>query len=113
VVRADLPGMSKDDINVEITDDALVIRGERRSEREENEEGYYRSERSYGSFYRRIPLPEGVSAENANATFRNGMLEITMLAPQRAEQQRRQLEIREGTEDEQQSRAKQRAAGEK
>jgi HSP20 family protein len=112
VVRADLPGMTKDDINVEVADDAIVIRGERRSEREENEEGYYRSERSYGSFYRRIPLPEGVNAENANATFRNGMLEITMPAPQRAEQRRRQLEIREGKEDEQQSRAQRRAAGE-
>ncbi len=74
VVRADLPGMTRDDINIEVTDDSLVIRGERKSEREENEEGYYRSERSYGSFYRQIPLPEGVNAENANATFRNGML---------------------------------------
>jgi HSP20 family protein len=111
VVRADLPGMTKDDVNVEVADDALVIRGERRSEREENEEGYYRSERSYGSFYRQIPLPEGVNAENANATFRNGMLEITMPAPQSAGQ-RRQLEIREGTEVEQQSRAHRRAAGE-
>jgi len=110
VVRADLPGMTRDDINVEFADDALVIRGERHSEREENEEGYYRSERSYGGFYRSIPLPEGVSAENANATFRNGVLEITMPAPQRAEKRRR-LEIREGTEGEPQSRGQSKAAG--
>jgi HSP20 family protein len=112
VVRADLPGLTKDNISVDINDDALVIRGERRNEREENEEGYYRSERSYGSFYRRIPLPEGASAEEANATFRNGVLEITMPAPERAEQQRRRLEIREGTEEEQ-PRGRGKAAGQK
>jgi HSP20 family protein len=113
VVRADLPGLTKDDINVDITDDVLVIRGERRSGREENEEGYYRTERSYGSFYRQIPLPEGVDAENANATFRNGVLEITMQAPQRAEQRRRRLEIREGAEGEEQPRGRAKAAGQK
>jgi HSP20 family protein len=113
VVRADLPGMTKDDINVDITDDALMLRGERKSEREENEEGYYRSERSYGSFYRSIPLPEGVNAEDANATFRDGVLEITMPAPQRAEQPRRRLEIREGTGGEEQPRARGKAAGQK
>lgn len=113
IVRADLPGMTKDDINVDITDDALIIRGERRNEREENEEGYYRTERSYGSFYRSIPLPEGVNAEAASATFRNGVLEITMPAPERAGQQRRQLEIREGTEGEAQGRGRGKAAGQK
>jgi HSP20 family protein len=97
IVRADLPGMTKDDVNIEVADDALVIRGERREEREENEEGYYHTERSYGSFYRSIPLPAGVDAENANATFRDGVLEITLEAPQRQSRSRR-LEIREGTE---------------
>lgn len=97
VVRADLPGMTKDDVNIEVTDDALIIRGERREEREEDEEGYYHSERSYGSFFRQIPLPEGANAENAQATFRDGVLEITMEAPQRQSRSRR-LEIREGTE---------------
>jgi HSP20 family protein len=112
VVRADLPGMTRDDIDVDITDDALVLRGERKSEREEDEEGYYRTERSYGSFYRQIPLPEGASAENAAATFRNGVLEITMPAPERAEQpQRRRLEIREGAEGEEQPRTRAKTAG--
>jgi HSP20 family protein len=97
IVRADLPGLTKDDINVEITDDAIKIRGERRQESEENEEGYYRSERSYGSFYREIPLPIGVNREEANATFRNGMLEITMPAPARQSSSRR-IEIGEGSE---------------
>jgi HSP20 family protein len=83
VVRADLPGLTKDDVNVEVSDDAINISGERKSEHEERGEGYYRSERSYGNFYRSIPLPEGVNAENLDATFRNGVLEITMPAPQR------------------------------
>ena len=111
IVRADLPGMTKDDVKVDIDDNSLVIRGERRTEREEDEEGYYRSERSYGSFYRRIPLPGGVKAEEANADFRNGVLEITMPAPKRAEAGRRQLEITGETEE--QPRAKAKSAGQK
>ena len=109
-VRADLPGMTKDDIDVEITDNTLVLRGERRSERDEQEEeGYYRTERSYGSFYRTIPLPEGVDGENAVANFRNGVLEITMPVPERAG--RRRLEIREGENEQPRSQTK--AAGQR
>ncbi len=110
ILRADLPGLTKDDVNVEITDDAIKIRGERRQEKEEDEEGYYRSERSYGSFYREIPLPSGVNRDEANATFRNGVLEITMPAPARQPSSRR-LEIGEGPETEQQPQAKGKAAG--
>jgi len=113
VMRADLPGLTKEDINLEITDEALVIRGERKSEREENEEGYYRSERSYGSFYRQIPLPEGVNAEDANATFRDGVLEITMQAPQREERRSRRLEVQEASAGEEQPRGRGKAAGQK
>ena len=97
IIRADLPGMTKDDINVDIDDRSIIIRGERKSEREENEKGYYRSERSYGSFYRRVPLPNGVDAEEATADFRDGVLEITLPAPQKTEEKRRTLEIGEGT----------------
>jgi len=111
IVRADLPGLTKNDINVEITDDAIKIRGERRQEKEENEEGYYRSERSYGSFYREIPLPSGVNREEANATFRNGVLEISMPAPARQPSSRR-IEIGEGAETGQlQAKTKAAAAG--
>jgi HSP20 family protein len=108
VVRADLPGLTKDEVKVEVTDNGLAISGERKSEHEERGEGFYRSERSYGSFYRQIPLPEGVKADEANATFKNGVLEITMQAPQRRQRSRR-LEIKEGGAGEGQSRAK--AAG--
>ncbi len=109
-IRADLPGLSKDDIDVDITDDAVVIRGERQQEKEENEAGYYHSERSYGSFYREIPLPSGVNREEANATFRDGVLEITMPAPERQSQSRR-IEIGERSQSEPEPRAKTKAAG--
>ncbi len=108
VVRADLPGLSKDDVKVEVANDTITISGERKSEHEEKREGFYRSERSYGSFYRQIPLPEGVNAEDATATFNNGVLEVTMQAPQRRSRSRR-LEIKDGGAGQEQSRSK--AAG--
>jgi HSP20 family protein len=92
IVRADLPGLTKDDVKVDITDEALIIQGERKQEHEEEREGWHRSERSYGSFYRSIPLPEGIKAEDAKANFRDGVLEISMPAPQR-EGRRRQIDI--------------------
>jgi len=109
LVRADLPGLRKDDVSVEIGDQSLIIRGERKTEHEEDEEGYYRTERSYGSFYRQIPLPSGVKVEEAKADFRNGVLEITMPTSRRAEARRRQLEIT--SEGKSEARAK--AAGQK
>jgi len=93
IIRADLPGLNKEDVKVDLTDDAITIEGERKQEHEENREGYYRSERSYGHFYRSVPLPEGVNADTAQANFRNGVLEITIAAPQRIEHKRRKLEI--------------------
>ena len=98
MVRADLPGLTKDDVRVELSDDFLTVSGERKEEKEETREGYYRSERSYGSFYRQIPLPEGAKTEDAAATFRNGVLEITMPAP-KVETATRNLEIKEPTEE--------------
>src|SRR3954468_2476512 len=77
MIKADLPGLTKDDVKVEITGDSLVIEGERKSENETREQGMYRSERSYGQFHREIRLPEGVKPETANATFKNGVLEVT------------------------------------
>lgn len=106
VVRADLPGLTKDDVNIELSDGHVTIEGERRGEREEKREGFYRSERSYGKFYRQIPLPDGVNVQDANATFRNGVLEITMEAPKRSEAKKRRLSIT----DESQPKAKGKAA---
>lgn len=95
VIRADLPGLSKDDVNIELTDDVLTIAGERREEREETREGYRHSERRYGRFSRGIPLPASTNAEDVRASFQNGVLEVTMPAPQR-EQRGRRIEIQEG-----------------
>jgi HSP20 family protein len=93
-IRADLPGLKREDVKVDITDDEVCIQGERQHEREEEREGYYRSERGYGSFYRTIPLPEGAMTEQAKANFKDGVLEITMPSPPAAKGRR--LEIAEG-----------------
>jgi HSP20 family protein len=95
LVRAELPGMSKEDVKVEITDDALTIHGERKQEKKEEREGYYYNERSFGSFYRRLPLPEGVDTSKAAANFRNGVLEVTMPVPTVPKPQTRQIDVRE------------------
>jgi HSP20 family protein len=106
VVRADLPGMTKDDVKLELTADGIIIEGERRDENEERGEGFYRSERTYGKFYRRIPLPEGVRADEASASFSNGVLEVTMPAAKPEQRKARRLEINE----ESQPKAKRKAA---
>jgi HSP20 family protein len=97
VVRADLPGLKKEDVKVELADDGLTIEGERRSEHEENGEGYYRSERSYGNFYRRLPLPEGANPDDATAKFHDGVLEVTMPARKPVTRTARKLAIQEGS----------------
>ena len=101
IVRAELPGLKKDDVEVELTDDALTIRGERREEREEERGGYYHSEREYGEFYRTIPLPEGVIGESAQATFSDGVLEVSMQAAPEETTRGRKLEIKDASQNEQ------------
>lgn len=81
-VRAELPGLKPEDVKVEVTDNALVLQGERKEEHEEKGKNLYRSERRYGRFYRQIPLPEGANTEQANAQFRDGILEVTMPVPE-------------------------------
>ena len=110
VIRADLPGMRKDDVQVELRDDALVLRGERQEERREEREGFFTSERSYGRFYREIPLPDGVDPEGATANFRDGVLEILM--PLEESQARgRKLEIQDSSSAEQGRQRAQAASG--
>ena len=91
-VRADLPGLKPEEVRVEIGNDELVIQGERKYEHEENKKGVYRSERSYGRFYRAIPLPQGANTEGAKAQFKNGVLEITLSVPEQ-KTDRRQVPI--------------------
>lgn len=95
LVRADLPGLSKDDIKVELTDETITIRGERKQEKKEEREGYSYSECSYGRFLRTIPLPDGADTTKVTAEFHNGVLEIGIPTPQRAEPQARHVEVRE------------------
>ncbi len=101
VVRADLPGVKKDDVQVELADDRLIIQGERRTSAEHHEGGVHRSERSYGHFYREIPLPEQADRNDARASMKDGVLEICVRSPQRGAASRR-LEISEAREEDSQ-----------
>ena len=76
VVTAELPGIKKEDVKVEVTDQTLTIQGERKQERKEGKEGVYRSERSYGRFYRSILLPDGAKTDQIKAEINNGILEL-------------------------------------
>jgi HSP20 family protein len=98
IVRADLPGLKKEDVDIEVTEESVIIQGERLEEHREDREGYYRSERSYGSFYRVVPLPDGAITESAKASFNNGVLEITLQAPPREATRRRRIEISESSD---------------
>lgn len=89
VIRADLPGIRKEDVHIDIQEGMLTIEGEREEESEHAEHGYHRIERTHGHFHRSIPLPEGADIDAARASMSNGVLEITMPAPHRG----RRLEI--------------------
>ena len=81
-VSAELPGVKPNDIKVHVSEDAVTLEGERRHEREESRDGMYHSERSYGRFYRSIPLPKDANGEKATASYTNGILEITIPVPE-------------------------------
>jgi HSP20 family protein len=95
VTKIDLPGTKKGDVKVEVTEGQLVISGERKHEAEEKREDFYRCEREYGSFYRSVPLPEGVKLDDVKATFADGVLEVSVPMPARAEPRMRKVEIQE------------------
>ncbi len=94
VVRADLPGMKKEDVTAEVDDGVLTISGERCDEREDKGTDFFRSERSYGQFCRSIPLPEGVTGDQVEATFKDGVLEVTVPAPTQPERKGKSIPIR-------------------
>ena len=95
VTKVDLPGMKKEDVKVEVTDGHLAVSGERKRETEETKDNVYRSEREYGSFYRAVPLPEGVKLDDVKASFSDGVLEVSMPLPAKAEAKARKVEIQE------------------
>jgi HSP20 family protein len=82
LVTADVPGLKKEDVKIEVTDKALVIEGERKTEEKEDKPGFHKVERSYGKFYREIPLPEGAKIEMAKADLTNGVLTISLPVPE-------------------------------
>jgi HSP20 family protein len=96
VIRAELPGLKPEDVKLEIENDALVLQGERKLEREEDRGGVRRTEIRYGRFYRSIPLPEGANVDQARAKFENGVLEVTVPVPEE-KTQRKQIPIQSGS----------------
>jgi HSP20 family protein len=90
VVHAELPGLNAKDVNVEVDNGTLTISGERT----QSSGDAYHSERSYGNFYRAIPLPENVDPDQIKATFTNGVLEVSMPAPKAEQQGRRKIEVK-------------------
>jgi HSP20 family protein len=88
VLRADLPGMSEQDIKIEFEDGTLTVSGERKSEHESKGEGYHRVERAFGSFSRSLTLPQGVDPEAVNASFDRGVLEVTIPKPEQRKPRR-------------------------
>ena len=93
VVRAEVPGMSRHDLTVEAGDDSLTIRGERKHEHQDERDGMFWSERSYGSFCRVVPLPPGTITDTAKANFNNGVLEVVMQAPSQEARRGRKIDI--------------------
>jgi HSP20 family protein len=86
VVEAELPGLEKEDVHVEVQGTDLVISGESKAESEVKEEDYYRSERTFGSFYRRMPVPAGTTAQQITASLTDGVLQVTIPKPAPAPQ---------------------------
>ncbi len=91
VVTAELPGVKQDDVDITITDDVLTLKGEKKEEKEVKEKNYHRIERSYGSFQRSVSLPAGVQADKAKATYKDGVLHITV--PKAEEAKPKQIKI--------------------
>jgi HSP20 family protein len=94
-IKAELPGMEADDIDLEVRDEMVLIRGEKKSEREQKDEQFYRLERSYGSFQRSIPLPAEIDVDKAKANFKNGVLSIK-LPKVKPSQPRRKIDVKAG-----------------
>jgi HSP20 family protein len=93
--KVELPGLKREEVKVEVAGGYLMISGERKRETEENKKNFYRSECEYGSFYRAVPLPEGVKPEDVTATFADGVLEVSVPLPATAKPAPRAIEIQE------------------
>ena len=93
VVKVELPGLKKEEVEVNLTEDTLTISGEKKKERKVEKKDYYRMERSYGSFSRSVPLPPNVQTEKARAQFRDGVLEIRIPGAEEAGKKSRKVTV--------------------
>jgi HSP20 family protein len=94
LVTAELPGLDEKEIDVHYSDHALVIKGEKRSEKEDKKKDYHRVERVYGSFNRTIPVPVEVDSEKIDAKFKNGVLEVTLPKTEEAKSKVKKIEVK-------------------
>jgi HSP20 family protein len=97
VLKADLPGLAEEDVSIEVQDGNLTISGERKTEHESSERGWYRIERSFGAFNRSLTLPDGVDADGISAEFDRGVLEVRIPKPE--ERKPRRVAIKAGAQD--------------
>lgn len=95
-ITADVPGMSEDDIDITVSDNNLIINGERSEESEETEQNFVRRERAYGMFHRQIPLPGNIERDKINAKFKNGVLTVELPKDEEAKSQWRKIEVKSG-----------------
>jgi HSP20 family protein len=99
VLRADLPGLSESEVNIELEDNVLTISGERKAEHEERKEGYYRVERASGTFSRSLTLPEGVNPDAVQASFDRGVLEVRIPKPEQRKPRKVAISVGGQTEE--------------
>ncbi len=92
VINAELPGVKKDDISIDVTENVLTLKGEKKYENEVNEENYYRKERMTGSFERSFTLPEGVTSDQINAEYHDGILKVEI--PKAEKEEPKQIKIK-------------------
>jgi HSP20 family protein len=95
-VKAELPGLEEKDINLQLANNVLSIRGEKKAEREEKEKNYFLSERSFGSFQRSIPFPTEVDEDKVQASFKSGVLTVRLPKTERAKSQAKRIEVKSG-----------------
>ena len=96
VLKADLPGLAEPDVNLEVQDGTLTISGERKAEHEQREKGWYRIERSFGSFSRSLTLPDGVDPERIEASFKDGVLDVRIPKPEQRKPRRISISTENG-----------------
>jgi HSP20 family protein len=95
-ITAELPGMDEKNIEVKLSEGTLTIKGEKKEEKEEKRKGYYLSERHYGSFQRSFSVPDGVDADKVEASFKNGVLTVTLPKTPESQKKEKQIEIKKG-----------------